>query len=396
MTKPVITCFSDHKDNLDYLMRELHRYYGSEINQTIFQDEASFINSLKENKVLCKKTHLFVIDVYHKKSHYVQFINDIHQLCPTSLKLILAEHNQLVQIKKSAKNDGSILFLQKPWYSDDFNNALNIASKICENRFPEKDQNSTNINFNERVEERVQQRLQKLIDANIAKDSFLSIISHDLKSPFMALQGISEILLNEWKNLTEEDKLELIGDLHKTSVETFKLLETLLEWAKLQKEKLEVTVTEVKIHNLVNATLKVSEKSASVKGIKITNKIARDINVFTDENMIATVFRNLVSNAVKYTQPGGSIEITANETKDHCLFCVADNGSGIDKPHVLELFNRSKPKKLNGNVSAFQGLGLIICKDFVEKSGGQIWLETKKGQGSKFFFTIPCQPIILQ
>lgn len=390
MTKPVISCFSDNNDTINLIISELHKHYGSVINQTIFQEHQNLIDSLSSNKLICQKTKLFVIDISNTTVNFILFIRIINQFCPTGIKLIIAENKYISEIQNAVENNGSILFLKSPWCTDDFNHALSIADEIYINKSDDVNTNLSELSFEEIVEEKVNQRLQKLIDANLAKDSFLSIISHDLKSPFVALQGISELLLNEWETLSDEIKLELVGDLHKTSVDTYKLLETLLEWAKLQKEKLEVTINEVKVHNLVDATLKVSENNALVKGIKIQNKIDIDIKVRTDENMIAAVFRNLISNAVQYTQPGGMIDITAKKEKDFCMFCVSDNGSGIDKPHILELFDRGSHKKINGNASAFNGLGLIICKDFVEKSGGQIWLETKKGQGSKFFFTIPC------
>ncbi|HSH19969.1 MAG TPA: HAMP domain-containing sensor histidine kinase [Draconibacterium sp.] len=391
MTIPLISCFSDDNDNLNYLLHEINKYYGSVINQTIFTEKLSFFKSFKDNKVLSKEIQLLVIDIGNKTNDYIQFIQGVHHLCPSASKLIIAENNQLIEIENSVENNNSMLFLKRPWTNENLKGSLDMASKSYSNSNRKYINKQKELNFNEQVEEKVNQRLQKLIDANLAKDSFLSIISHDLKSPFTALQGISEILLNEWEDLTDDIKLELVGDLHKTSVDTFKLLETMLEWTKLQKEKLEVTINEVKVHNLVNSTLKVSENNASVKNIKIHNKIDREINVRTDENMIATVFRNLISNAVKFTQPGGKINITAKTDKDFCTFCVADNGPGIDKPHILELFNRGSRKKINGNASAFNGLGLLISKDFVEKSGGQIWLETQKEQGSKFFFTVPCQ-----
>ena len=390
MTKPVISCFSDSKSNLNLIISELHKHYGSVINQTIFEEHQNLIDSLSGNKLLCQNTKLFVIDLRNTTVNFILFIKIINQFCPNAVKLIIAENENISIIRNSAENNESMLFLKSPLSSDDFKHALCIADEIYTHKSYDIYPNLFDSSFEEKVEEKVNQRLQKLIDANLAKDSFLSIITHDLKSPFVALLGISEILLKEWETLSEEIKLELVGDLHKTSVDTYKLLETLLEWAKLQKEKLEVTINEVKVHNLVDATLKVSENNALVKGIKIQNKIDNDIKVRTDENMIATVFRNLISNAVQYTQPGGMIDITAKKENEYCMFCVADNGSGIDKPHILELFNRGSHKKINGNASAYSGLGLIICKDFVEKSGGQIWLETKKGQGSKFFFTIPC------
>jgi signal transduction histidine kinase len=385
----VITCFSDSHENLDKLISHLHNYYGSLIDQTIFSEKTLLTDSLKKNNFLCSSTQLFVIDLNRKDNDNAEFVSKINRSCPASTKLIIACNEELAEIKKSVRNNGSLLFLQNHWNGDEFKHALNIATETFDNPCLKQPLAGEDPYKEERIEEKVNKKLQKLIDANIAKDKFLSIISHDLKSPFVALQGISEILLTDWKNLSEETKLELIGDLHKTSVDTYKLLETLLEWTKLNKGNLELSVNEIVVHNLVNSTLKVSKNNASVKGIEIKNQIEPDVLIHTDKNILATIFRNLISNAVQYTQPGGNITISAKQEKEGFMFCVADNGPGIDQPHILEYFSRKNNKTINGNASAFKGLGLIICKDFVDKSGGKIWLETKKGMGSKFFFTIP-------
>jgi two-component system sensor histidine kinase/response regulator len=390
MSKPAIVCFSHNNDNLDHLICELHKYYGVSVDQLTFNKKESLLDAIKINNLAGKETKLFVIDLNDSNAETISFIDQINSLCPSSFKIIIAENNHLDQIQKLVKDNGNLQYLNHPWSTTVINYALKLAFQPQSNTDTIQIICDEELNFNEIVEVKVNERLQKLIDSNSAKDSFMSIIAHDLKSPFTALLGISEILLNDWENLSDENKLEFIKDLHKTSDDTYKLLLNLLEWAKSQKEKLEVSINEVLIHNLVDTTIKVTEPNASVKGIKIQNKIDDRIKVNADENMMATVFRNLISNAVKCTQPGGSINISAKEEKDFCTFCVSDNGTGIDKPHILEVFNRGNRKKLNGNAKAFKGLGLILCKDFVEKNGGQIWLETQKGEGSKFYFTVPC------
>lgn len=389
MNKPAVVCFSDSKENLDSLVYELYNYYGSNIIHSTFQEKDSLLNSLNNNNLSIRNTKLFVINVNDSSSENISFIDRINQFCPTSIKLIIAENHLLSKNEKLLFNNGTLQFLSSPWNVNELLIALKLASQTYSKLKKTTKKIRRDFNFNKKVEEKVNERLQKLIDSNSAKYSFLSIIAHDLKSPFNALIGLSEILKNDWESLSEKNKLELINDIHKTSDDTFKLLVSLLEWSKLQKEKLEVTINEVKIQNLVDNTLKVAESNALVKGIKIQNKIDNNIKVHTDENMIATVFRNLISNAVQSTQSGGNINITAKEEKNFCTFCVADNGSGIDKPEILDLFNKGSQKKINGNTCAFKGFGLIICKEFVEKNGGEIWLETQKGEGSKFYFTVP-------
>lgn len=388
MNNTFIVCFSNNNSNLNYLINETGRLCNSPDNLISFHDETTLLEWLKSAELPDLKK-LIILDIEDSEKKTISFIKSINQHSQNAIKLIIAENHQLYLIQKKFESNGLMQYLNRPWEPVDLSIAMNIASHIFSiHQNPAKYFGSEMMN-GQNPGENVNERLQKLIDANLAKDNFLSIIAHDLKTPFSALLGISEILVDNWVDLSEANKLELIADLRKTSVDTYKLLENLLAWAKSQKEKLEVNINRVEIHSLVNSVLKISKKNAAVKGIKIKNNIEESLIVQTDENMIATVFRNLISNAVQHIQPGGQITIYAEQEKDSNTFCVADNGKGIDLPHILELFEKGNQKKLNGNTIAFNGLGLIICKDFVERNGGQIWLETQLGLGSKFFFTIP-------
>jgi two-component system, sensor histidine kinase and response regulator len=389
MNKPVVVCLSQLKNDLDLLLQELRNYFGSSVNYSGYQNKDS-LNDFLQVQNSSQDIKLFVFELHNSGFETIHFINNTSWLHPKAFKLVIAENIHLLKIQNNIVNKCWFRFLCKPWNVNELNFALNLFSQTDPNLNPAINKNMQNLSFNEIIEERVNERLQKLIDANMAKDKFLSIIAHDLKNPFNALLGISEILMNNWKTLSEDDKLDLIGDIYKTTDDTYHLLECLLDWAKSQKEKLEVNIHEVRIHNLVDDTIRVAENNALVKGIELENKIDDKLKVNTDENMIATVFRNLIANAVNYTQPGGRINISAKEDKDFCTFCIADNGTGIDKPHILDFFRKDSKKNINENTKAFKGLGLILCKEFVEKNGGEIWLETQKGQGSKFYFTLPC------
>jgi signal transduction histidine kinase len=315
----------------------------------------------------------------------ITFVSKIRNLSPGSVLLVIGEATDLLFIQQQNQSQPGFYYLAKPFSTEELNLAINTSLSFSASLKKLVDC----ANNDHKIEERVNESLQKLIDANMAKDQFLSIISHDLKSPIHTILGVTEILLNEEGNLTEKDKIEFISDINKTAGETHTLLINLLEWSKIQKEKLKVTITEVNVKELVDFTLNTSHNHASLKGIEVKNEICDDIKVRTDKNMMATVFRNLISNAVQYTQPGGNINISAFETNDGCTFCVADNGSGVEKIQILDYFQKGNTKKINGNAHVFKGLGLLICKDFVEKTGGEIWLETVKGKGSKFYFTVP-------
>ncbi len=390
MIIPTIICYSNNNDTLNRVICEIHNYFGHVVNQSVFNKKKKLFNWLEKNKNQPHNKHLFVIEISETNEETIQLINKINSYFLSVGILIVADKIQQARIQESTGNIDTMQFLINTWDSAKFKAAIDMATQSVTKLPIQGNTEIQKLISTEKESEKLEEHIHKLIDANMAKDSFLSIIAHDLKGPFFSLLGISEILLNEWENLTEESKLDLIGDLHKTSDDTYKLLVTLLDWSKLQKEKLEVCVQEVNVCNLVNSTLKTTKNNASVKGIKIENKINAELKVKTDRNMIATVFRNLISNAVQYTQPGGKISISATEENDFFTFCIEDNGAGIEKPHILELFKLGNHKKLNGNASAFKGLGLIISKDFVEKNGGQIWLETQKGVGSKFYFSLPC------
>lgn len=389
MDRPIIVSFSQEKDNLERLVFELHNYYGSSENPLTFQEEDSLLETIQNSNIDTESIRLFIIDVKNANYNTINFINRINQICENSIKLIISENHNLIEILNQVKNSNTLQFLSRPWTRTDFILALNLATAPNKKLLFSPLRSELKGNHPD-YEESINEKLKELIDSNMAKDKFLSIIAHDLKSPFAALLGISEVLMNNWEELTNESKVELVSDIKKTSENTFKLLEDLLKWTKSQKEKLEVCVTEVNVNQIIDTSIQLAESSALQKQIIIKNQINGKLKVLADGNMIATVFRNLITNAVKFIQPGGEIDITAVADEKFCTFCVADNGQGIEKQHILDFFDRENSKKLNGNASLFKGLGLILCKDFIELNGGQIWLETKKNVGSKFFFTLPC------
>ncbi len=396
MDKSIVVCFSPEKENLKRLLLEIDDFYGKSIDLYSFQDEPSFIKSLIEHAE--KRIELIIVDIIKFNNNIIHLINSINDAAPESVKLLIGNSQHSLKIQLGVSDNHTLQFLKRPWSKTDFLLAINSATSLNSKNIQKSFGMEENQLIYKIVEKEISNRLKELIEANYAKDKYISIIAHDLKSPFLGLIGLSDILIKDWLDLSEQNKLELIYDLRKTSEDTYKLLEELLNWAKEQRERLEISIQEIMVRNVVDSSIKVSKNTAVPKGIEVHNEINNNLKVNADEKMIATVFRNLISNAVKFTQPGGKIKITAKEEKNYCTFCVADNGEGIDKQDILELFNPSNIKliknKKNGQrngskMDSFKGLGLILCKDFVEKNGGRIWLETKKGVGSKFYFTVP-------
>lgn len=394
MDKSVVICYSHNKKNLDRLFYELDDFFGTSVNQSGFTNKVSFFNSINNAK---EKIQSVIIEIEDAEIETIRFINRINDIIQNAVKLIVGNNENLLKIQLGCDDSSTFHYLKSPWDKTDLLLALNSATGFYSLFNTYSDNSNRDISLNEEIEREVSVRLKELIEANYAKDKYISIIAHDLKTPFLGLLGLSDILLKEWNELTDDSKLELLGDIRGASEETYKLLEDLLGWAKTQREKLEITINEIKIHNIVDSSIKISENNANIKGIKFQNNINDQLKVNADERMIATVFRNLISNAVKFTSPGGNIKITAKEEKNYCTFCVADDGTGIDKKDILEMFNHNGLNGLKGNrrnkywfSNKHKGLGLILCKDFVERNGGKIWLETREGEGSKFYFTVPC------
>lgn len=384
MISPSIICYANNKHALFNLKFEIVRIFGDSAPVATFTNENLLLDFIASEREKTNYTEIIILNI-DESNNPMNLIQQIVNITPETVILITGKANILLRIQHESQHDSRFHYLPDPFNQEIFELAVRQlqASRINIIKLLSLENNDI------RIEEKVNESLQKLIDANMAKDQFLSIIAHDLKSPFQVLLGVSELLLEDWENLDETSKLEMIDDIRKTSNETYKLLCNLLEWTRGQKEKLKRTIKEVNMRELVESAVRISQNHANVKGINVENDICNDLKVNADEQMIATVFRNLISNAVQYIQPGGKINISAQSEEECTTFCIADNGQGIEKTHILEYFSKESNKKLKTSSGAFKGLGLLICKDFVEKNGGKIWLETQKGEGSKFFFTLP-------
>jgi len=231
---------------------------------------------------------------------------------------------------------------------------------------------------------------EKLREANAMKDKFFSIIAHDLKNPFNAIMGFSNLLYEAYDNLDEKQRKIFIKNICEASESTFKLLQNLLEWSRTQTGNIDYNPEIIDISVLVNENITVLKSSANNKGIKVHSTVPYNTIAFADENMIKAVIRNLLSNAIKFTKPEGKIEITSGNTGNTVEVCIADMGIGIEEKNLKKLFRIDDQFKTIGTANEQgSGLGLILCKEFVERNTGKIWAESELGVGSKFKFTLP-------
>lgn len=231
---------------------------------------------------------------------------------------------------------------------------------------------------------------EQLKELNASKDKFFSIIAHDLKGPFQALLGYSELLNRDIEKLDKEDIASFAKDLHTSATQLFKLLENLLHWSRIQRGAIEYIPELFPLSDAVIMTADIINPIASKKNIKILINIDDDLPVFADINMINTVLRNLISNAVKFTPANGTIEITANKMENNkVLVSVIDNGVGIAENDMEKLFRIDAHHTTIGTANEVgTGLGLVLCKDLIEKNGGTISVDSQLGQGTKFSFTV--------
>jgi PAS domain S-box-containing protein len=230
----------------------------------------------------------------------------------------------------------------------------------------------------------------ELIRLNADKDLFMSILAHDLKNPFNTILGFSGLLVEELRTYDLDTIEEQIGIIHSTAQKTYDLFEDLLLWTKSQSGKLEFSPRKIDFVKTCQETIDKIRTNALAKNISVNYSSSEGILLWADENMLKTVLRNLLSNAIKFTNPGGQINIWTQQTPSNLTVTVFDNGVGIAPEIVNNIFRLSNRITTTGTANEKgTGLGLLLCKDFVEKHGGKIWVESVIGKGSEFKFTLP-------
>lgn len=246
------------------------------------------------------------------------------------------------------------------------------------------------ITERKRTEKKLKEQTELLNELNITKDKFLTIMAHDLKGPFNSILGLTELLLAEYDNISEDERLSYINLLYNSSNSTYKLLENLLEWGRLQRGHIDIQQEELNLMDLINESIVPSLPNAAQKGITIVKNIENHILVKVDNNSIKTIIRNLFNNAIKYTPNGGLVKFNAIRNGNSVEVSITDTGIGMSQKTISKLFKiEESQSRLGTNNESGTGLGLILCKDIIAKNNGKIWVESEPGKGSVFKFSIP-------
>lgn len=373
--------------------------------------------------------HEILADYIHLNNIYFVFYDETNEMLKYSY--FVDEFQPLIKEKKFDKglteyviNKGSIQLLRqkkieelvaaneieidchplKCWFGvplqlyDDKLGAIVMREYHQENLFGEKEKEfMKNIVFplsraieKKQIEEQNRKYTEELKRLNETKDKFLSLVSHDLKSPFNSLMGYTEILKNEYKELSVEERDLFVNSIYESTRHIYNLLTDLLEFSKFYLGLIKIVPREINIKKLVDENNSFLKATAKRKDIKLENKITKDYTVLAEEEMINSVLRNLITNAIKFTNEGGTISTSAEVENGNLNISVTDTGIGMDEETRLTLFDIISKKSHPGTANEEgTGLGLVLTKEFVEKNGGKISVRSEIGKGTTFSFSLP-------
>ncbi|MCK9413512.1 MAG: HAMP domain-containing histidine kinase [Prolixibacteraceae bacterium] len=273
------------------------------------------------------------------------------------------------------------------------NAELNIQNEKIKSQ---RDEIRAQLEINVLKSEEIEGKNNELTELNATKDKFFSIIAHDLRSPFSSFLGLTQIMAEELPILSMPEIQEIAVSMRNSASNLFSLLENLLSWAKLQQGSIPFNPEIVQIRTIAGPIMAMMEESAKNKGIELVDHIPDNAAVFADINMLQTIFRNLVSNALKFTSKGGQIRVSAKPISNNMVeISVEDKGIGMNKEMTDNLFRLEiNTSRLGTNGETSTGLGLILCKEFIEVQGGALRVESEIGKGSIFCFTLPANKFL--
>jgi K+-sensing histidine kinase KdpD len=349
------------QDSLQIAKFEL---FKSLINKKLFDLESS-IELKKQDGILSASEYLQL----KKNEQYMKKIREIQNELINEQKVLLSKNQTKYQFSQKSKGyiiaSASIISILISFIA-----IGTIATDLNKKREREKHLETINEN----------------------KDKFFTLISHDLKGPAHNLIGISEILLHD-KSISEEETHTFLFHLNETAKKNYMLLENLLEWSRVQMGSIALNPEIFELRELCNEVLFQAEEKAHEKNIEIENNIPENIKILADFNSIKTVLRNLVINAIKFTPINGKIILAASIYKNEATISIKDNGIGMSADIKKNLFNPGKVVSRYGTEGETgTGIGLLLCKEFINKNQGEIWTESEENKGTIFYFTLLLAP----
>jgi len=358
-------------------IKKLSKVFLEGTNPTFIEDlngqilemnnEAVNFYGFSREELIGKTIKLLVPDEKHEK------IDELISLC---LEGKLVRDVEGLHLKK----DGSIIpvLMTLSLLTDDENNPFAIASI------------ASDITEHKNIEKELIKSKAAAESANADKDKFFKIISHDLRGPFNTIIGFSTLLNEEYDSYDDLKRKDYIQQISMSSAYTYNLLETLLDWATTQTDGITINKEDLNLKKLVESSISDAILNADSKNISIINNIQPELFISIDKNTASTFIRNIVNNAIKFTHLGGHITIDSQVNDDHISLHITDTGVGISPEVIDQLFKVGKNISTKGtNNEKGTGLGLILCKEFIERNGGSITVKSEVNKGSEFIITLP-------
>jgi len=241
-------------------------------------------------------------------------------------------------------------------------------------------------------EDAIKKYVRELEELNTHKESVMAILSHDLRSPLSGIIGTAKYLKENFKQMKPEVVQEMLELLYKSSIDELEMLDYLVEWARIKYASDVFSPTKVKLTEYIDKVFATLNETASINTINLHHEIEENTTVFADGKMLISIIQNIVSNAIKHTEKGGTITISAKTKDDKIIVQVKDTGIGMSKEIIEKLFTpQMKTLSETRKKDKGAGIGLLLVKGFLEKNDGEIWVESIEGEGSSFYFTLPIE-----
>ena len=363
--KPLILIVDDTPKNIQVLGKTLHEIG---YNVSIATSGSQALDSVKK-----ESPDLILLDIQMPEMDGFE-VCKILQANPDTKEIPVIFLTAVIDSEKIVKGFeiGAVDYITKPFHTAELTMRVATHIEIKQSR------------------EKIRKTNEQLKELNATKDKFFSIIAHDLKNPFNTLLGFSKLLFENAPNYTTDQIQQYAQIMNHTAKQSYALLENLMQWAKSQTEKIKIIPRNSSMNELLSITIPIVNGSALKKNITIESNISTEDIVYADNSLTATILRNLLTNAIKFTHANGKITVSTQRKDIFLEVSITDTGVGIEPMNIDKLFRiDSKVTSHGTDNEEGTGLGLILCKEFVEKQGGTIWAISEVGKGSTFTFTLP-------
>ncbi|MFH2030035.1 MAG: hybrid sensor histidine kinase/response regulator [Bacteroidota bacterium] len=365
LTGSTVLVVDDNPANLGLLSSYLKRH-GLDV--VVSESAESALELLLQNEV-----DLILLDIMMPVKDGFEFAKDLKKEAKTKdIPIIFLSALKTTSKKLEGFEIGGVDFITKPF------NHQEVFSRV-KAHLTIQDQKKKLAALNE-----------NLTELNAQKDRFFSIMAHDLKAPVAAILGYSNIIVDEFSDLTPDELKEYSFSVNKVAKEIHDLIENLLEWSRIQTNRVQADPQHIFVTDIVKKTIDLLNASASNKGVELADHIPPNLKVYADGNMIFTILRNLISNAIKFSNSGQTISIVSEDKDKFISISIKDQGIGMSLDDVSKLFRTDVKHSTTGTAEEKgTGLGLILCKDLIEINSGNIYVESEKDRGTSFTITLP-------